>query len=1102
MKIALATYPDREETLIAAHVRSEQRHQQLVDNLEMYIVDGTKPDDLESLRAASLFSVRSKKSVAQSCPALHKRSAETASRVSQARSTTISETRVQAALAKRRFAQQQAEQEELQKKIDFERDVARQHRELDIRREEAEARERKLKEEAEARERQLQEESERRKRELDRRQRELQEEAELHKRELENALQLKKQRDEMENLEAELRLRHREEVRGELGSDYDSDSDRDDVTQPKQYVAKPQFQLESEQDEHMQNILRSSTVHQQRAIPDARTTRDSVNKWLQNPPTDSTLPSVRASHNNELGHGPPKPNYVDTATQPQRRPACDTRRDYVPSTTNFDDVHRSSGNFYDKRDADYLSGPRREPGTTEAHKPNHRQDNSDIAALFGRALLENRMPAPKQLEFDGNPKTFMAFLASFKTNIERKLSDDNEDDASLKLTYLLQHCTGRAKDLIDDCAMLDPVDGFETAMNRLHDSYGQGHVIARSYIESVTKGPVIKLNDVGALEQLRNDMVKCQSVLSRLEFTSDLDSTGTLESIIQRLPDSFQLKWARRAAKILKGGRDTLFVDLVEFIREESSVYNTKFGSAYAERKSATTKHSNDSSKKEKPKPKAKVTTLATSAGETTGSTAGPPSTASTAATSTSKKCEHCDGSGHLIGRCHKFKRLKRDEKLEVIKNKNLCFCCLKTGHGSKECEKRCVKCDKKHHVLIHEGNDYAGKASAEKSSKSTAATEAVTLSTSKVKSDATLGALPVRVKMNGKEKLVVALVDSGSNTTLVRRSVVDELGITGEEAAPVAVHTMNGPALQQDELVCKLELLSDDRSASVIVDEALTVPAIPVRAVVDGKAFNEWPHLSDLELPYIPRAKISIIIGTDCPEMHRSLEERHAGRKDPIARRTPLGWIVLGPSEKSESVQSLATTVGTDPLAEQLKQMSLLDFQDTIVSEPAMSVDDRRALKTMQETAKLVNGKYQVGIPWKVDPDEALQNNRSMAESRLRMLKRKFSANPQLADDYSKTVEAYISDGHAKLVEDCDSNDQGQWFLPHHAVFKRSNPSKCRVVFDCAAEYKGISLNDAVLQGTELLEQSGWCADQIQERACGSDWGHQADVPSVLRSA
>ena len=147
---------------------------------------------------------------------------------------------------------------------------------------------------------------------------------------------------------------------------------------------------------------------------------------------------------------------------------------------------------------------------------------------------------------------------------------------------------------------------------------------------------------------------------------------------------------------------------------------------------------------------------------------------------------------------------------------------------------------------------------------------------------------------------------------------------------------------------------------------------------MVDGKAFNDWPHLRDLELPYIPRAKISIIIGTDCPEMHRSLEERHAGRKDPIARRTPLGWIVLGPSEKTDAVQSLATSVASDLLAEQLRQISMLDFQDTAVSEPAMSVDDRRALKVMQETAKIVDGKYLVGIPWKVDPDEALQNNRA----------------------------------------------------------------------------------------------------------------------------
>ena len=54
---------------------------------------------------------------------------------------------------------------------------------------------------------------------------------------------------------------------------------------------------------------------------------------------------------------------------------------------------------------------------------------------------------------------------------------------------------------------------------------------ARSFIESVTEGPKIKLNDVDALMKLETDMVKCQTVLSRLEFTSDLDSTAHVISI-------------------------------------------------------------------------------------------------------------------------------------------------------------------------------------------------------------------------------------------------------------------------------------------------------------------------------------------------------------------------------------------------------------------------------------------------------------------------------------------------------------------------------------------------------------------------------------------
>ena len=114
-------------------------------------------------------------------------------------------------------------------------------------------------------------------------------------------------------------------------------------------------------------------------------------------------------------------------------------------------------------------------------------------------------------------------------------------------------------------------------------------------------------------------MVKCQSVLSRLEFNSDLDSSGTLSLIVKRLPDTFRMKWLRRASKILNGGRNTKFSDLVTFVKEEATIYNSSFGQEYADEKTGASKSAIDSQRKDiKPKQqKAKVTTLATSGSST-----------------------------------------------------------------------------------------------------------------------------------------------------------------------------------------------------------------------------------------------------------------------------------------------------------------------------------------------------------------------------------------------------------------------------------------------------------------------------------------------------
>ena len=332
--LTLAEQPEREPFLVNSHDLNVQRHLRIVDQLEAYLQDGAKPDDIESIHAASLFSRRpsAKKSVAQSCPA-NLRKANTVSNASQAKSVTLSETRVQAKLAKHKFAQQQAEQQANQRQIDFEREVARQHRELDKRREEAEAREKQLQEDAaqkqleikraalerehqvqleakrlkeeldmrqrqvqldvERQQRELQEENNKRKRELDRRQKELEEEAELHKRELENAMQLERQKNQMENWQAELRIREREEIRSELGSDYDSDSDCEDVTRPKGPAPKQGFPLESEQNELIQKFLQQITAEKLHCAPTSSATSNPVKNWMFDPTNDIATPAPR-----------------------------------------------------------------------------------------------------------------------------------------------------------------------------------------------------------------------------------------------------------------------------------------------------------------------------------------------------------------------------------------------------------------------------------------------------------------------------------------------------------------------------------------------------------------------------------------------------------------------------------------------------------------------------------------------------------------------------------------------------------------------------------------------------------------------------------------
>ena len=99
------------------------------------------------------------------------------------------------------------------------------------------------------------------------------------------------------------------------------------------------------------------------------------------------------------------------------------------------------------------------------------------------------------------------------------------------------------------------------------------------------------------------------------------------------------------------------------------------------------------------------------------------------------------------------------------------------------------------------------------------------------------------------------------------------------------------------------------------------------------------------------------------------------------------------------------------------------------------------------------------------------VSENRLMAEKRLNGLKKRLIKDEDLCRKYVECMQTYIDKGYAEEVVDSGrDNAREHWFVPHHPVVHPRKPGKVRIVFDCAAKHKRVSLNDVLLQGPDYL--------------------------------
>ena len=146
-------------------------------------------------------------------------------------------------------------------------------------------------------------------------------------------------------------------------------------------------------------------------------------------------------------------------------------------------------------------------------------------------------------------------------------------------------------------------------------------------------------------------------------------------------------------------------------------------------------------------------------------------------------------------------------------------------------------------------------------------------------------------------------------------------------------------------------------------------------------------------------------------------------------------------------------------------------DFGDaTEIYASRISRENRVAHEKMKDSVVFESGRFQLPLPKRASLLHLLEN-RLMAEKRLNGLKKRLIKDENLCGKYFECMQTYIDKGYAEEVVDSGTeNAREQWFIPHHPVVHPRKSGKVRIVFDCAAKHKRVSLNDVLLQGPDFL--------------------------------
>ena len=459
---------------------------------------------------------------------------------------------------------------------------------------------------------------------------------------------------------------------------------------------------------------------------------------------------------------------------------------------------------------------------------------------------------------------------------------------------------------------------------------------------------------------------------------------------------------------------------------------------------------------------------------------------------SSSTSCAFCHGA-HKISKCKKLEALMVRQRFRWVKTNHRCFSCLAGDHLAKDCSHKSEcgvnGCKLSHHPLLHRDPTNQDEAVAACDSAHSSLVHQAPLTddsaqgvnVSSEHQRVLLRVLPVVVQGPSGEQTVHALLDDASSVTLIDADLASELGATGR-CDPLSLKWTNS-IVQTDVNSQRVELsvrgVGCDEVFNLVNVRTRKNLALPAQPAHSGRLSKKWSHLRDISFPVSIGDSPRLLIGQDHGHLIVAREVIEGPPNAPMASRTKLGWVLHG--NLSAHVRTFADPEfmfhtweedNHDALHQLVKDsFTTENFGVKLVGNKVKSRMDLRAEQLLEETSSRVGSRYETGLLWK-DDNPTLPDSYGMAVKRLRHLERKLDRSPLFAEQYTRKILEYVDKGYARKLspEECAVDCPWKWYLPHFGVFNENKPGKLRFVFDAAAKAEGVSLNDALLTGPDLL--------------------------------